>query len=135
MTNKCTWWQVYIALNYLVVYQISKVCLALMYTQHTHRVYGKFHIHYYLILDQSANDNSYSTPLRNEVWNVDHKIVIMGIYLCYNTFSHLVVKHQYYTEHDTFYLSILFSRIVYCFCPDQTHHFWGALLSDGVEIT
>ena len=70
----------------MMVYQISKVCLALMYIQHKHMVYGKFHIYNFLVLDQNANDNAYSTPLRHEVWNVTYKMVIMGIYFCYNKF-------------------------------------------------
>ena len=123
LANKCTWWQVYSALVQMMVYQISKVCLALMYIQQKYTVYGKFHLYPYLCLDQSANDNAYSTPLRHEVWNVDHKMIIIGIYLCYNTFSHLCVKHQYYPEDDTVFLSIFFHWIVYCFYPDQKNIF------------
>ena len=78
-----------------MVYQISKVCLALMYIQHKHMVYGEFHIYPYLVLDQNANDNAYSTPLSHEIWNVDHKMIILGIDLCYNTFSHHCVQHQH----------------------------------------
>ena len=70
-------------------YKISKVCLALMYKQHKHMVYGEFNILPYLGLYQNANDNAYSTLLRHEVWNVDQKIIIIRIVLCYNTFSHL----------------------------------------------
>ena len=116
MANKFTWWQFYSAIVHLMVYQISKVCLELMYMQHKHMVYGEFHIYPYLVLDKNANDNAYSTPLRHEVWNVDHKKVIMETYLCYNTLSHLVVQHQHYPEHYTIFLSILFPWIVYCVC-------------------
>ena len=112
----------------MMVYHIPKVCLALMYMQHTHMVYVEFHIHHYLVLDQKANDNAYSTPLRHEVWNVDQKMIIQGIALCYNTSSHTGVKHQHYPEQDTVCMSILFPQIVYCFCPDQRHHLCGALL-------
>ena len=73
----------------MMVYQISKVCLALMYKQHTHMVYGKLYILPYIVLYQNANDNAYSTLVRHEVWNVDQKIIIMGIGFCYNTFSHI----------------------------------------------
>ena len=34
----------------------------------------------------NANDNAYSTSLRHAVWNMDQKMIIMGIDLCYNTF-------------------------------------------------
>ena len=109
ITNRCTWWYVD------SVYQISKVCLELMYMQHKHMVYGEFHIHHCLFLDQNANDNSYSNPLRHEVWNVYHKMVILIIDFCYNIFSHLGVQHQHYPEHDTLCLSIIFPWIVFYF--------------------
>ena len=105
-----------------MVYHISKVFLSLMYMKHNHMVYGKFHIQHCLVLDQNANDNAYSTPLRYEVWNVDHKMVILWICLCYNTFSHICVKQQNCPEHDTVGMSILFPWIVFFF-PYQTHHF------------
>ena len=98
-----------------------------MYMQHKHMVYGELHIHHYLVLDQNANDNAYSTPLRNEFWNVDHKELMLGIDFCYNKFSHLGVNHQNYPEHDT-------PLTVCCFCPDQKHHFCGALMFESVEI-
>ena len=123
LSNRCNWWHVYNVLVYMMIYQISKVCLSFMYMQHKHMVYGKLHIHHYLFLDQNVSDNSYSAPLRHEVWNLDHKMVIMVIDLCCNTFSHLCVKHHNYPEHDTFCLSILFSWIFFCICPDQWHHF------------
>ena len=37
LANKFTWLQVYSALFYLVVYHISKVCIAFIYMQHTER--------------------------------------------------------------------------------------------------
>ena len=107
----------------MMLYQISKVCLALMYMQHKHMVYGKLHIYPYLVLDQNTNDNDYSTSLRHEVCNVEHKMIVMVIDLCYNTFSHLGVQHQHYPEHDTVCLSIFFPWTIYCSFPDQTHHF------------
>ena len=79
-----------------------------MYMQHKHMVYGELHIHHYLVLYQTGNDNTYSTPLRHEVCNVDHKNLMLGIDLCYKTFSHLGVQHQHYPEHDTICLSIFF---------------------------
>ena len=36
------------------------------------------------------------------------KMIIMGIDLCDNTFSHIGVQHQHYPEHDTVCISILF---------------------------
>ena len=60
MANKCSWWQVYSAIVHLVVYQISKGFLALMYIKHNQMVYGELHIYPYLVLDQNENDNSYS---------------------------------------------------------------------------
>ena len=83
---------------------------------------------------QNASDNDYSAPLCHEVCNVGYKMVILGIDLCYNKFSRIGVEHQHYSENDTVCLSILFPWIVYCFFPDQTHHFCGAIFSDGVEI-
>ena len=90
LANRCNWLQVYKTFIYLMVYQISNVCLALMYIKHKHMVCGKLHRYHYLVLDQNASDNAYSVPLRHEVWNVDHKMVILGIDLCYNTFSHIL---------------------------------------------
>ena len=49
-----------------MIYQISKVCIALMYMQHKRMEYSKFYIHHYLVLDQNVDDNAYSTPLRHE---------------------------------------------------------------------
>ena len=40
--------------------------------------------------------------------DVSHKMVILGIDLCYNKFSRIGVKHQHYSENDTVCLSILF---------------------------
>ena len=65
----------------MMVYQISKGCLAFMYMQHKHMVYGEFHLHQYLVLGQDSNINAYSTPLRYEVWNVDHKEVMLFYFI------------------------------------------------------
>ena len=88
-------------LVYLQVYHISKVCLALMNIQRTHMECGELHICHDLVLDQNLNDNAYSTPLRYEALDVDHKMVMLGIGLYYNKFSLLCVPHQDYPEHDT----------------------------------
>ena len=80
----------------MVVYPIYIVCLELIYMQQKHMVYGKFYTYNYLFLNKNANDNAYSTPLRHEVCNVDHEMIILGINWCYNTFSRLGVQHQYY---------------------------------------
>ena len=88
--------------------------------QHKHMVYGEFHRHHYLVLYQKVNDDAYSTPLCHEIWNVHHKKIMLRIYLCYNKFSHLGVKHPHYPEHDTVCLSIFFPyltkrlRKMYC---------------------
>ena len=87
-----------------MVYQISKVFLALIYTQHRHMIYGELHIHHYLVLGKNKDYNYYSTPLRHEVWNMDRKMVILVIALCYNIFSLICVKNQHHPEHDTLYL-------------------------------
>ena len=63
-----------------------------MYIKHTHMVCRELHIHHDLVIDKNTSDNAYSSPLCHAVWNVDHKMVMMGIYLCYNKFSHLCVK-------------------------------------------
>ena len=112
MANKCTWWHVYSALVYLMKYQISKVCLALIYKKYKHMVYGELHILPYLVLDKDANYNAYSNLIRHEVWNVDQRIIILRIDLCYNIFSHIWVQHQHYPEHDTFFPSVFFPWIV-----------------------
>ena len=112
-----------------MVHQISKVCLALMYMQHTHMVYGKLHIYPYLVLDQKVNDNAYSTPLLHEVFNVDQKRVFLGIDLCYNTFSHIWVPPQHYPEHDTFFMSIFFPWIFFLDFPWSMKPFWRGSFS------
>ena len=123
LANRCNWLQVYSLPIYFMVYQISKVCIAFMYMQNRHRIYDKLHIHHELVLDQSASDNAYSSPLRHGVWNVEQKMIMLGIGLCYNNFSHICVQHQNYLEHDTVCLSILFPWIFFCILPDQWHHF------------
>ena len=132
MANKCSWWHFYSALFHLRLYQISYVCLALIYMEPKHMVYGEFYIYHYLVLDQKANDNDYSTPLRHEVCNMNHKKVMTGIDFCYNKFSHISVQHQHYSEPDTVCLFFFIDYLL--FFPDQTHHFCGAIFSDGVEI-
>ena len=82
-------------------------------------VYVKLHIQHYLVLDQNESDNSYSYPLRHEFWNVDHKMAMMEIDLCFNTFSHLFVQHQNYIENDAICLFIFFPLIFFCILPDK----------------
>ena len=123
LANRCTWLQVYSVLAHMMVYHISKVCLALMYMQHRHMVYRELHRHHYLFY-QSASGNAYSAPLRHEVWNVDQKMVMLGISSCYNKFSYLFVQHQNYLDYDTVCLSIIFPWIFLIF-PDHWHHFCG----------
>ena len=55
-----------------------------------HSARGLSKHYHFLVLDQNANDNDvFSAPLRYEVWNVDHRRVVLGIDLCYNTSSHI----------------------------------------------
>ena len=86
-----------------------------MYMQHKHMLYEELYIYHYLVLYQNVIDNAYSTPLRHEFWNVDYNIVMLGINLCSNTFSHLVVQHQNCPVHDNVCLYILFPLIVFVF--------------------
>ena len=79
-----------------------------MYMKHRRMLYGEFHRPHYLVLDQSASDNSLLILLRHEVWNVDNKMIILIIGLCYNAFSRIFVQQQHYLKHDTVCLSILF---------------------------
>ena len=123
LAQNCNWLQFYSALVYLVFYQIFKVCIALMYMQHKQMLYGELHIRHYLVLDKNANVNAYSTPLRHEVWNVDHKKLMLGIDLCHNIFSQICVQHQHYPEHDTVCLSVFFPWTFFCICPDHWHQF------------
>ena len=95
---------------------------ALMYMQQRQMVYGELHIYHDLDLDQNVNDNSYPTPLLHEALYVNHKMEMMGIGWYHNTFSHVCVQHQHYTEHDTICMSILFYWIFSCVLPDQLLH-------------
>ena len=90
-----------------------------MYIQRNHMLCRKLRICHDLYLYQNLNYNAYSTPLRHEDLDMYHKMVIMGIDLCYNTFSHLCVKHQHYHEHDTLCLFILYYWIFFFILPDQ----------------
>ena len=139
LANKCTWWQVHSALVYMIKYQISMLCTALMYMPHNHMVYGELHILPYLVLDQNANDNACLSPLSHEVWNVYHRRVMLGIDLCYNTFSHLWVPQMHYPEHDNFFLSILFPWIFFLVFLERWHHWemWIMLsvLLENVYLT
>ena len=113
MANKCTWIQFYSALVYLMVYQKSKVCIALMYRKHNNMVYGELYILPFLVSDKNVNDNACPSPLRHWVWNVDQNMTNQGIYLCYNKFLHIWVQQKHYPEHVTFFLSIFFTWIVF----------------------
>ena len=92
----------------LTIYHKSKVDQAFICMQHRHMVCGKLHIYHDLVLDQIVNDNYYSTPLLHEDFDVDHKMVMLGIGLYHNKISHICVQHQHYPEHDILCLSILF---------------------------
>ena len=119
----------------LTEYHKSRVCPALMYMQHMHMVCGEKNISHDLILYQTVNDNTYSTPLLHEALDVDHQMVMMGIGLYHNTFSHLCVQYQHYPEYDTLCLSILFTgSFIYftlsmapCLRCSLDRFFWGWL--------
>ena len=96
-------------------------------------VYDELHIHHYLVLDQNENDNSYSTPLRHDFWNKDHRIVMLGIHLCYNTLSHVGVQYQHYLEHDNVYLSNCFPWFFFELIKNNI--FAVLFLSDGVDLS
>ena len=108
LANNYSWWQVGSVPVPWTKYHKSKVCPSLMYMQHRHMVCGELHILHDLVLDKNVSGNAYSTPLLHEVLDVDHKIIMLGIGLYHNTFSHLCVQHQHYPEHDTLCLSIFF---------------------------
>ena len=61
-------------------YQISLLFPALMYKQHTHMVYGKFHILTYLVLDQNTNDNACPAHRWKLPGNYPVFVVVMVIY-------------------------------------------------------
>ena len=103
----------------LTEYHKSMVYPALIYMQYSHMVCGKLHICHDLVLDQTVNDNAYSTPFLHEYLDVKHQMLMLGIGWYYNKFSHLCVQHQHYTEHDTLCLYILFYYIFSCLSPDK----------------
>ena len=70
-------------------------------------VCGKSHICHELVLYQNVNDHAYSTPFIYDALDV----LILGIGLYHNTFSHICVQRQHYPEHGILYMLILF----YCF--------------------
>ena len=119
LANKYNWLQFVSVPVLLTEYQKSMVVQALMYMQHRHMVWGKFHICRDLDSDQNVYDNAYPTPLLHEALDVNHKMVMLGIGWYHNTISHICVQHQHYPEHDTLCLSILFHWIFCCFPPDQ----------------
>ena len=94
LVNNYSWWQVGSVPVSLTEYHKSRVCPALVYIQHRHMVCGKFHIYHDLILDQTVNDNAYSTPLIHEALDVNHKMLMLVIGWYHNTFSHFVVQIQ-----------------------------------------
>ena len=105
LVNSCTWWKIDSVIVFNVIYDIQGF-LSL--------IYGELYKHHYLIFDQNANDNSYSSLLCHEFCNVAHKMLMMVIDLCYNTFTHLCAQHQHYPEQDTLHLSIFFLWFYFC---------------------
>ena len=73
---------------------------------------SELHIFHDLVLDKNVNDNACSTPLLHEVLDVNHNMLMLGIGLYRNKFSHICVKHHYYPKHDIlclyFFLLALF---------------------------
>ena len=126
LANKYIWWQVGIMHVSFTEYHKSKACPEFMYIQHMHMLCGKFQIWHDLVLDQTVDDNAYSTPFLHEALDVNHQMVMPVIGWYHNTFSHLCVQHQYYLEHDTLCLSILFYWIFTCIFPDQLLHVYDA---------
>ena len=104
---------------FLKVYHKSKVCLVFMYMQNRHMECRESHICHELVLDQKINDNFCSSPLIHDALDVDYKMVILGIGLYHNTFSHIFVQHKHYPEHDIICLSIFFYWLFLCIFPDQ----------------
>ena len=92
----------------LMVYNEFNAGQRLMYMQHMHIEFGESHICHDLVLYQNVNNSSYLNPLLHESLDVDHKMVILFIFLYHNTFLHLCVKRQNYPEHDILCLSIFF---------------------------
>ena len=58
---------------------------------------------------------------------MDHKMSMLGIDFCYNTFKNLCAKHQHYHENDTLCLYIFFHWLFFCIFPDQWNHFCDAI--------
>ena len=46
-------------------------------------------------------------------------MVMLGIGLYRNTFSHIYVQHQHYPIHDTIFLSIFFYWLFFCIFTEQ----------------
>ena len=64
-------------------------------------------------IDQGKS-GKYSSKETGQKENIMFRIML-GIDLCYNTFSRIDVQHQHYPEHHTVCLYIFFPLIVYCF--------------------
>ena len=93
-------------------------------------VCSELHICHDLDLDKNVYDNDYPTPLLHEDLGGNHRMVMLGIGLYHNKFSHLCVKHQHYPENDTLCLSILFYWIFSCLYPDKQGHLYDHHLID-----
>ena len=76
----------FIACLFFNEHQKSMVGQTLMYVQHRHMVYGKFHICHDLDLDQNVYDNAYPTLLLHDALDVNHKMVMLGVGWYRNTF-------------------------------------------------
>ena len=79
-------------------------------------------MYYYLILDQFANDDVYSTLVHDGIFHVDHKMVMQKIEWKHMTFSLIFAVHIFCLEHDNHALSISFYYLVFCLCRDLTSH-------------
>ena len=74
----------------------------------------------YLVLDKNAYDNAYSTPLRHEVWDMDHKKSIQQIEtVIYSVlFDHRLVPSQ---DVHFFYTRSHLSALQNCALPLSTN--------------
>ena len=74
--------------------------------QHKQMVCRELHNLNDLVLDQNLNDNTYSTPVPHEAFDVDHKLLIIGIGYYHNSFSLICVQRKPQNDnHKNWFLS------------------------------
>ena len=127
LTNKYNPWQVGSVLVSLMVYHKSTGGRSLMYMQHRHMGCGESHICHGLVLDQKVNDNDYSTPLLHEALDVDHQMVILGIFLSLYIFTYLCATSALsWTLYSMSVHFLLLDLFIY-FNWSMTPYFWCSL--------